>query len=1038
MTLTGFLALDGAIRQTGTEVNQLAPSGLRRGMHRSTCSLLTLACLLTLAHHTIAQAAPPEARLDFDRQIAPLLAARCLACHSGTEPEGKLDLSSRNRTRKGGETGPAVVPGQLEASLAWKRVVDGEMPPKTPLATAERQLLKRWIEEGGRWGTDPIDQLRYTTSARAGTDWWSLKPLADPLPPDTGDHTWPRTQLDRFVLARLKSNRLLPTPAANPRQLVRRLHIDLVGLPPGPQVVANFVADPSDHAYSRLVDRLLDSTDYGERWGRHWLDVVRFGESNGFERNAPRKTFWPYRDWVINALNSDMPYDQFVRLQIFGDQLLPGREGAAAAGFLVAGVHNTVVGGSKRMKLLARQDELEDLAASIGQTFLGLTINCARCHDHKFDPIRTTEYYQVISALDGVAHGERELPDSAATAQLAKLKPRIKDLSSQLEVLHRKARQNVLKTRKESSTPKPEANRPRPSSEWRFDDDFRDSVGSLHGRAIGGARLENGALVLDGKGAFVQTASLAKPLAEKTLAAWVQLDNLTQRGGGVISVQTTGGPIFDAIVFGENETGRWMAGSNGFVRTRSFSGPPDIQASRQPVHFAITYSSDGTITGYRNGQLYGKAYKTGFQRYDARQAEIVFGMRHAPAGGNKMLAGRILEARLYDRVLPPQAIAAAAGQPSTFVPLKKLLASMNAAQRSRREDLAKQLDSLLAIQRGLDQNTRSKIYTVTARQPTQMRVHIRGGVTNYGPVVAPGGVAAVPGLPADFQLAANASDKDRRRKLAAWITSPKNALFARVIVNRVWHYHFGQGFITTPSDFGFNGGQPSHPQLLEWLVSRFVEDKYRLKALHRRIVLSSTYRQGSRPSRAGLAADAGNRLLWRVTPRRVEAEVLRDTILAVSGQLNPQRGGPGFEDVSIIPNNGTNYYEPHDRDDPALHRRTIYRFTPRGGRTALLDTFDCPDPSTAAPTRNVTTTPLQALSLLNNAFVLRMADRMAARVTQQAGDDLPRQVTRAWQLAIQRDPDTRELKLSVDLARRHGLAALCRALFNINDFVIIE
>jgi hypothetical protein len=1007
-------------------------------MHRSTCSLLTLACLLTLAQHAVAQAAPPGARLDFDRQIAPLLAARCLACHSGSEPEGELDLSSRNRARKGGETGPAVVPGQLAASLAWKRIVDGEMPPKTPLATAERQLLKRWIVQGARWGTDPIDQLRYTTSARAGTDWWSLKPLADPRPPDTGGDAWPRTPLDRFVLARLKSNQLAPTPAAGPRQLVRRLHIDLVGLPPDPQVVANFVADPSDHAYSRLVDRLLDSTGYGERWGRHWLDVVRFGESNGFERNAPRKTFWPYRDWVINALNRDMPYDQFARLQLFGDQLLPGREGAAAAGFLVAGVHNTVVGGSKRMKLLARQDELEDLAASVGQTFLGLTINCARCHDHKFDPIRTTEYYQVISALDGVAHGERELADSAATAQLAKLTPRIKDLSSQLEVLHRQARQKVLKTRKDSSPQESAANRPRPSAEWRFDDDFRDSIGSLHGRAIGGARLENGALVLDGKGAFVQTPTLAKPLAEKTLAAWVQLDNLTQRGGGIISVQAPGGPIFDAIVFGEREPGRWMAGSNGFVRTRSFSGPPEIQASRQPVHFAITYSSDGTITGYRNGQLYGKAYKTGFQRYDARRAEIVFGMRHAPAGGNKMLAARILEARLYDRVLPPQAIAAAAGQPSTFVPLKKLLASMTDSQRSRHEDLTKQLDSLLAIQRDLDQNTRSKIYTVTARQPTQMKVHIRGGVTNYGPVVAPGGVAAVPGLPADFQLPANASDKDRRRKLADWITSPKNALFARVIVNRVWHYHFGQGFITTPSDFGFNGGQPSHPQLLEWLVSRFVEDKYRLKPLHRRIVLSSTYRQGSRPSRAGLAADAGNRLLWRVTPRRVEAEVLRDTILAVSGQLNPQRGGPGFEDVSIIPNNGTTYYKANDRDDPDLHRRTIYRFTPRGGRTALLDTFDCPDPSAAAPTRNVTTTPLQALSLLNNAFVLRMADRMAARVTQQAGDDLSRQVTRAWQLAIQRDPDARELKLSVDLTRRHGLAALCRGLFNINDFVIIE
>ena len=1007
-------------------------------MHPSTRSLLALACLLTLVQRHVAHAAPPAARLDFDRQIAPLLAARCLSCHSGSEPEGKLDLSSQGRAQKGGETGPAVVPGQLEASLAWKRVLDDEMPPKTPLSATERQLLKRWITEGARWGTDPIDVLRYTTSTRAGTDWWSLRPLADPRPPDTGDDAWPRSPLDRFVLARLSRSRLVPTQAATPRQLVRRLHIDLVGLPPDPQTVADFVADPSDQAYSRLVDTLLGSVGYGERWGRHWLDVVRFGESNGFERNSPRKTFWPYRDWVIDALNRDMPYDQFARLQLFGDKLLPGRDGAAAAGFLVAGVHNTVVGGSKRMKLLARQDELEDLAASVGQTFLGLTINCARCHDHKFDPIRTTEYYQVISALDGVAHGERELSDSAAAAQLAKLAPRITELSKQLEVLRRQARQKVLKKRKDSPPKNPVANRPRPLAEWRFDDDFRDSIGSLHGRAAGGARLDNGALVLDGKAAFVQTPPLSRPLAEKTLAAWVQLDNLTQRGGGVISVQTPGGQIFDAIVFGEREAGRWMAGSNGFVRTRSFSGPTDTRASRQPVHLAITYGSDGTITGYRNGQPYGKAYKTGFQRYDARRAEIVFGMRHAPAGGNKMLAGRILEARLYDRVLTPQAIAAAAGNPSTFVPLKTLMAALTAAQRTRHAELTKQLDTLLATQRRLDQEKRSKIYTVTPRQPTEMKVHIRGGVTNYGPTVAPGGVASVPGVPANFQLAANASDQDRRRKLAAWITSPRNSLFARVIVNRIWHYHFGQGFVTTPSDFGFNGGQPSHPQLLEWLVSRFVQDKYRLKSLHRRIVLSSTYRQGSRQSAAGLAADAGNRLLWRMTPRRVEAEVLRDAILAVSGQLNPQRGGPGFEDVSIIPNNGTTYYEALDRDDPSLHRRTVYRFTPRGGRTAILDTFDCPDPSAAAPTRNVTTTPLQALSLLNNPFVLRMADRMAARVTRLAGDARDRQVTAAWQLAIQRDPDARELKLSIDLVSRHGLAALCRALFNINDFVIIE
>ncbi|HCK54841.1 MAG TPA: hypothetical protein DIC23_16610 [Planctomycetaceae bacterium] len=1007
-------------------------------MARTTFRPLFFAVILATGLSSTSLAAAPTRPVDFDQSVAALLATRCLDCHSGTSPKGGLDLTAHREATRGGETGPAFVPGRLEASLAWKRVVAGEMPPKKRLSKTEQALLKQWILEGARWGTDPIDRYRYTTSTRAGTDWWSLQPLAAPTPPTVADKKWPRGDIDRFVLARLSANRLSPTAPATPRQLVRRLHIDLTGLPPDPATVAEFVATPTDAAYSKLVDRLLASPEYGERWGRHWLDVVRFGESNGFERNAPRKNLWPYRDWVIEALNQDMPYDRFVRLQLIGDLLLPGRQGAASTGFLVAGVHNTVVGGSKRMKLLARQDELEDLAASVGQTFLGLTVNCARCHDHKFDPIPTTEYYRVVAALDGVNHGEREVADSSVAEEFAVVSKRVSALESQLRGIETTVRNKILKKREESPTKNDRSNRPRPFAEWHFDDNLRDAIGKLHGRAIGGARLENGALVLDGKTAYVQTSTLNTPLAEKTLEAWILLDNLTQRGGGAISIQTPGGQVFDSIVFGEREPGQWMAGSNGFVRTQSFSAPQESRATTTPVHFAITYQADGTITGYRDGFLYGKPYKTGFQRYAPGKSEIVFGLRHGPAGSNKMLSARILEARLYDRALSPAAVAASADKPSSFIPSRELLAAMNPAQRKKHAALKSQLAPLLAQQQSLNQKSRSKVYTVTPRQPSEMKVHIRGSVTNYGPVVKPGGIAAVPGLSAEFQLASNSGDAERRKRLANWITSPGNALFSRVIVNRVWHYHFGQGFVTTPSDFGFNGGKPSHPRLLEWLTSRFVRDKFKLKSLHRRILLSSTYRQGSKSNPDGLAIDSGNRLLWRVTPRRAEAEVVRDSILVVAGQLNPQRGGPGFEDVSIIPNNGTNYYQPIDRDDPALHRRTVYRFTPRGGRTAILDTFDCPDPSTAAPTRNVTTTPLQALSLLNNPFILRMATRMAQRITRETGNDVGQQVTRAWQLAIQRAPNNREHRLSAELVQKHGLAALCRGLFNVNDFVIIE
>ena len=422
----------------------------------------------------------------------------------------------------------------------------------------------------------------------------------------------------------------------------------------------------------------------------------------------------------------------------------------------------------------------------------------------------------------------------------------------------------------------------------------------------------------------------------------------------------------------------------------------------------------------------------------AGQAEMVFGLRHAPAGNNKMLSARILKASLYGTALSPAAVAASAGRESGFVSEKSLLAALSAPERKQRDKLKGSLLQLEALNRKLGATARTKIYTVTPRNPGAMRIHVRGSVTDYGETVRPGGIAAVPGLAADFKIAVDAPDRPRREQLARWITATSNALFLRVIVNRVWHYHFGQGLVTTPSDFGFNGGHPSHPHLLEWLASRLKADKYRLKALHRRIVLSSAYRQSSRLDPVALNRDADNRLLWRFPPRRVEAEVLRDAILSVSGQLNTQRGGPGFVDVSITPNNGTTYYEPIDKEDPALNRRTVYRFSPRGGRSAVLDTFDCPDPSSAAPRRGVTTTPLQALSLLNNAFVLRMADHAARRIEKEAGDQADAQVRYAWQLTIQRSPDPRETQLSLDLVKKHGLTSLCRALFNINDFIIIE
>jgi hypothetical protein len=331
----------------------------------------------------------------------------------------------------------------------------------------------------------------------------------------------------------------------------------------------------------------------------------------------------------------------------------------------------------------------------------------------------------------------------------------------------------------------------------------------------------------------------------------------------------------------------------------------------------------------------------------------------------------------------------------------------------------------------------AKAYANVPQPPGVTRVLARGDLARPGGVVSPGGVAAVRGPKSDFGLAPGATDVERRKKLAEWVVSPENPLFARVIVNRVWHYHFGTGIVETPNDFGFNGGRPSHPELLDWLASEFARRKYSLKSLHRLIVTSAAYRQASAPRKEALAKDADNRLLWRYKPHRLEGEALRDAMLAVSGLLNPEVGGKGFSDYKERNFNGTAYFDPFDPAGPEFHRRSVYRFTPRGANRGLLDAFDCPDPAAAAPRRATTTTPLQALTLWNNGFALRAAGAFADRVAKEA-EGVEKQVRRAWQLAYQRDPTEKEAEIAAKLGSEHGLKALCRVLYNSNEFVTVE
>ncbi|HWB12868.1 MAG TPA: DUF1549 domain-containing protein [Pirellulales bacterium] len=985
----------------------------------------------------------PSPTKHFDEQLAPLLVRNCLGCHNTSDKKGGLDLTRAEGLTAGGDSGPAVVPGDADASLLWQRVLGDEMPPerKPPatgpkLTAAEKELLRSWIADGAKWGSGPIDWLKLSTPSRAGVDWWSLQPIVAPKTPDVQRSDEIVQPIDAFILARLESLGLQPSPPADRRTLFRRLSFDLIGLPPTPDEVEAFVADPSPRAYEDLVDRLLASPHYGERWARHWLDVVRYAESQGFERDRLRPNSWQYRDWVVNATNDDLPYDEFIRWQLAGDVLHPGDPRALiATGFLVAAPWDEVGQSqqSEAMKAVVRQDELEDLVGTTCQTFLGLTVNCARCHDHKFDPVSQTDYYRIAAALSGVRHGERptllpgEHPD--VDQMRATLEREQAGLRTRLEAIDAPVRQRLLGERRPPAPP------PAPIARWEFDGDAHDDLGALHAQLHGGARIENGGLVLPGGDAFATTAPLDRPLVAKTLEAWVRLADLDQRGGGVIGIQSPDGAKFDAIVYGEREDRRWVAGSNFFIRTQDVGGDAETEAATRLVHVAVVYAPDNSITIYRDGRPYGRSYQTTrLEPFKPGEARIVFGLRHSPPGPNKILAGTIDRAALYDRALTPDEVAASAGLQPVTVSDNEIWAAMTGAERSERGRLLFEL-SLVEIRRRL--LVAGPAYAIVPSQPKLTHVLRRGDTRQPADVVSAGGVAAVCPGKAEFGLSPDAPEAERRLKLAEWIAAPDNSLTARVIANRLWHYHFGVGLVDTPNDFGFNGGRPSHGDLLDWLAAELIRQKWSLKKLHRTIVLSAAYRRSASYQSDAAKVDAANRLLWRKSPLRLEAEILRDAILSVAGQLNPMMGGAGYRDFRTFTNN-SQFYEVYDAEGFAYQRRSLYRTVIRSGTSPLLDAFDCPDPSTIAPSRAVTTTPLQALSLLNDSFVLRMADRFAERLKAEAGAEVGAQVERAYRLALARTPRGDELAAAQTFVTDHGLAAFCRVLFNSNEFLYID
>ncbi len=977
---------------------------------------------------------------DLARDAGEILSARCLSCHSAKIKSGGLDLSSREAVLRGGNRGPSMI---------LQRVLRGEMPPANPLSENDRDTIKRWIEAGVPWSGAVAER-------RAGPGWWSLQPLRTVTPPTVEDApmAWNQSPIDRFILAKLRENKLKPSEPGGRRELIRRLSFDLIGLPPSPEEIDAFVHDKSPNAYENLVDRLLASPHYGERWGRHWLDVARFSESEGFERDLAREHAWRYRDYVIRAFNDDKPYIDFAREQIAGDVLENvTHDSIAATGFLVSGPTDAVglTSAVARERDAVREDQLEEMAGTVSQTFLGLTANCARCHDHKFDPIPQRDYYAFKAAFAGVWQPVQDrasielLPDGRALLTPAEereaestaknLRDRIEAIESELSRMHGAIRTRLLDQRghRWPSTV------PHPVSQWTFDTDGRDPVGGMHLDLAGKARIASGRIQpIDKEGVRLFTSKLARDVKEKTLEAWIHVGKTPELGTSVFYIQNQSGyrgASLDGIQYtGAKKKRQWENESTARFRSDEVNGPEETSQAGDRLQIAITYAADGTIQIYRNGKPYGSAYRPdvdgpsgALQTYFAADAFV------------QLTPSRSLEldeARLYAATLTPQQIADsyAAGAPS--VTLEESLASMSETDRTRVRDLDQELVSLRA--KLAAQPKPEKAFAAVSVDPGVTRVLHRGDVGSPKDVVAPAGLSAIRSLSPDLGVNPDASDRERRRKIAQWIANPANPLFARVIVNRVWHYHFGAGIVESPNDFGYNGGKPSHPELLDYLANQLIENNWSLKKLHKSILMSAAYQQSSRFDAQAAAKDADNRLLWRYSSRRLEGETVRDAMLAVSGALNPQMGGPSFKPFNATTPGGSYVkYEPKDSDDPALQRRTVYRMNISTGGEPMLDALDCPVPSVKTPKRAITTTPLQALSLMNGAFAIRMSKAFATRLRKEA-NDTDAQIDRAFHLALERAPTDTEKSRSRSLVQQQQLETLCWGLFNATEFLQVE
>ncbi len=779
--------------------------------------------------------------LIFRDRIEPVLKANCAGCHNATQAQASLSVASLADLLKGGKRGAALVPGKSSSSLLIQ-FLRGERNPRMPIGG--QPLPENTISQLAA-AIDSLAPIAPTAPTSDHAAWVFQKPIA-PQIPTSKNAAWVKNPIDAFILAKLEEKRFSPAPAASPRALLRRVYFDLLGVPPTEAEAKAFLADPSPAAYEKLLDRLLADRRYGERWARHWLDLVRFAESDGFAIDGERPTAWRYRDYVIRAFNEDKPYDQFILEQLAGDEL--DRRGKAnpnealiALGFLRMGPWERDTNFDAQLRL----DWLNEMAGTTSQVFFGLTTGCARCHDHKYDPIPQKDFYRLQAFFAATRIDDRNVSHLDQEGGRLPMRNRIRRLEDDLESANEAVK------------------------------------------------------------------ALEKPLKAKLAAAQKKEDQLQKL------LNDKQSPIFTAEERDQHKAATERAAKIALELARY-----------QPIAYSV------------------------------------------------------------NEVAPP---------------------------------------------------------AVMDVEPT----YVLGGGERLarGEVVEPGFLKAITGNSDPAKIAFPGRYRSGRRKaLAEWIASPANPLTARVMVNRIWQHHFGEGIVRTPSDFGLNGDRPSHPELLDWLALQFVEKKWSIKSMHKLMLTSNTYLQStSHPDAKAISeADPNNRLLSRMNWIRLESEALRDSMLAVSGGLNPESGRPGmFFHVKDEIAQGFQMFKWYPSDEAAQRRRSVYAFQRRSIAMPLMEVFDAANMSESCARRGTTTVSPQALTLLNGELTAQESQRFAARVLELAGPGEPeRQIRQAFFLALQRNPSSAELSQAKRLYEsrdaRAALTRLATVLFNLNEFLYLE